>query len=526
VGGCVARTGRPPAGDPRARGARTEQFPWTSNTEERELTIPVDSTRRVGPAAALAAVIALLTLGAAHADARKGTRGHGSDHENMRLLGMDDLQARSAYQPTIHHHAKGDRWIAYVGHHGGSAVNPLTGEEEPNDTSLVDVTNPRRPRYVHHIPGEPASGAGEGGGAQMTRVCNGSDLPGSEPDNDKVFLLRTYGNSAHQVWDVTDPSSPTLVKTVVDGLLGTHKSFWECKTGIAYLVSGVPGWRTDRMTQVYDLGNPAAPEHIRDYGLVGQEPGSTVEPVPTDLHGPISVGNRVFFGHGTVANGLMQIADRSKLVTPAPPTPENLLAPQVSLLRLSSHWGAHTTFPVLGIPVAEDADFAPGATRDVVVVVNESLNNECRDEAHQRMFIADVTDETTPQVISNYRVPESEGEYCQRGGRFGAHSSNENMTPIYYKKIVFIAYFNAGVRAVDIRDPFNPEEVGRFIPRTTENTEPRCVTVNGVERCKTAIQTNNVEVDDRGLVYIVDRANTGMHILEVTGEARRIAAGG
>ena len=40
---------------------------------------------------------------------------------------------------------------------------------------------------------------------------------------------------------------------------------------------------------------------------------------------------------------------------------------------------------------------------------------------------------------------------------------------------------------------------------------------------KKAIQTNNVEVDDRGYIYIVDRANTGMHILSLTGKAREIA---
>jgi hypothetical protein len=38
-----------------------------------------------------------------------------------------------------------------------------------------------------------------------------------------------------------------------------------------------------------------------------------------------------------------------------------------------------------------------------------------------------------------------------------------------------------------------------------------------------AIQSNNVEVDDRGYIYVVDRANTGMHILELTGDARAIA---
>jgi hypothetical protein len=41
--------------------------------------------------------------------------------------------------------------------------------------------------------------------------------------------------------------------------------------------------------------------------------------------------------------------------------------------------------------------------------------------------------------------------------------------------------------------------------------------VGDAERCKVAIQTNNLEVDDRGYVYIVDRANTGLHILEYTG---------
>jgi hypothetical protein len=42
------------------------------------------------------------------------------------------------------------------------------------------------------------------------------------------------------------------------------------------------------------------------------------------------------------------------------------------------------------------------------------------------------------------------------------------------------------------------------------------------ELCKVAIQTNNVE-DDRGYIYIVDRANTGLHILELTGDARKVA---
>jgi hypothetical protein len=140
------------------------------------------------------------------------------------------------------------------------------------------------------------------------------------------------------------------------------------------------------------------------------------------------------------------------------------------------------------------------------------------------VFFVDVTNETRPFSVSNFDVPEASGEFCARGGRFGAHASNESFTPIYYKRMVFVSYFNAGVRAVDIRDPYRPREVAYYIPEITDKTDKRCVkNPAGGESCKVAIQTNNVEVDDRGFIYIVDRANTGMHILELSGGARAIA---
>lgn len=113
--------------------------------------------------------------------------------------------------------------------------------------------------------------------------------------------------------------------------------------------------------------------------------------------------------------------------------------------------------------------------------------------------------------------------FCERGGRFGAHSSNESTAPIFHKKIAFFTWFNAGVRSVDIRDPYSPKEIGYFIPAITQATDKRCVKIEGKDRCKIAIQSNNLETDDRGYIYVVDRANTGLHILELTGEARQIA---
>ena len=286
----------------------------------------------------------------------------------------------------------------------------------------------------------------------------------------------------------------------------------------------MPGWRVNRMTEVYDMSDPVHPVKIRDFGLPGQQPGAT-GPVPEQLHGMISLGtrgNRIYFGYGTDKSGVLQIVDRDKLLHgPKEPTPENLLYPEVGKLVMTPFYGAHTTFPMPKMPISEFAKDSIGSERDIVLIVDEQIRNECQ-EPRQMAWFVDVTIEAHPMVISNFQVPEASGDFCSRGGRFGTHASNESMAPIFYKKIVFLSYFNAGVRAVDIRDPYYPKEIGYFIPSITEATDKRCTKVNGQDNCKTAIQTNNVETDDRGYVFIVDRANTGMHILELTGEARAI----
>ena len=460
---------------------------------------------------------------------------------NMQLVGFNDLQGRTAYQPTIHH--QGNRYIAYVGHHGGSGMNSFTGATDQNGTLIIDVTDPKTPRTLAHIPGE-ATPQGAGEGAQMVRVCDGSALP--RGDRSKVYMLRSFGGSAHEMWDVTDPSKPVRINVIVNGLRDTHKSFWECSTGIAYLVGGAPGWRADRMTMIYDLSDPAKPVFIRNFGLPGQQPGST-GPVPTDLHGPISLGpnaNRIYFGYGTGNSGIVQIVDREKLLNgPKEPTEANLLYPQIARIDLPPDKGAHTAFPIIGLEVAEfakqrprapggaaaaDAAHAAGgpppepsqSRRNFIAVVGETTGNACL-ENRQMMWMMDISTESKPFGVSTFNVPEASGNFCERGGRFGAHSSQENMTSHYYRRVLFLTFFNAGVRAVDIRDPLNPKEIGYYIPAVTAKTQNRCA--GGV--CKIAIQTNNVEVDDRGYIYIVDRANTGMHILQLTGTARQVANG-
>jgi hypothetical protein len=269
--------------------------------------------------------------------------------------------------------------------------------------------------------------------------------------------------------------------------------------------------------------------------------------VPTELNGAISTGpkgNRVYFGYGTGGNGIVQIVDREKLLKGGKePTEANLTAAQIARLDLPPDMGAHTVFPLLSTKVDEfvkqklrpgsaaaagidhDHDAAPDRTqsrRDFVVAIGETTANECL-ENRQIVRVLDITTESRPFGVASWTVPESSGNFCDRGGRFGTHSSNENMTPIFYGRVLFVAHFNAGVRAIDVRDPLQPKEIGYYIPAVTEKTDKRCIGTGADQKCKIAVQTNNVEVDDRGYIYIVDRANTGMHILELTGPARRVA---
>ena len=47
--------------------------------------------------------------------------------------------------------------------------------------------------------------------------------------------------------------------------------------------------------------------------------------------------------------------------------------------------------------------------------------------------------------------------------------SQEDWRPIYYKRVLFVTYFNTGLRALDIRDPYHPKEIAYYIPAVTRH---------------------------------------------------------
>lgn len=126
--------------------------------------------------------------------------------------------------------------------------------------------------------------------------------------------------------------------------------------------------------------------------------------------------------------------------------------------------------------------------------------------------MVDITAESKPFPVSVWQVPV--GDFCEKGGRFGPHQSAETVNGKinrFEDKIAWLAYFNAGIRVVDLRDPYNLKEVGFYIPRPNKNSYPM------EEGQPVVIQINDVDIDHRGLAYASDRAGTGLFILQYTG---------
>ena len=495
------------------------------------------------------------------------------EQKNMRRVGHVDLQGRPSYQPNFIEYPDG-RVIAFAGTHGGAKPNPLKGGVvENNGTVIVDITNPARPVEKFHIPA-PASGAQ----TQSERACLGSDLPKGIPG--KVYLMRnvqtnTLSVSGYEVWDVTDVTNPKLVGQIRN-LRNTHKHWWECKTGLAFLPGSkaTPRWRQGQSMIIVDWSDPANPIYLRTHGLPGGQPSGT-GPIPPSLHGPISahehpnaagmlaraasaddtIGNRVYTAWGVGDDGVLQVLNRRKLLPPPygdwsgnadDPTNDQLEAPQTSILWMSPDQGGHTSMPVFGLKPKSYANFTEFLTRDIVLLASESTADKCQEAPHWS-FVVDVTVENSitappgtrlppagvdpngprveqnkwqgPMVLSTMSVDPRAGEkyrrgnYCLRGARFGVHSSEENFRNPYYGRLNFIAYFTGGVRVWDIREPQAPVEVGFYVAESTPLTAPD------------GYMTNNVEVDNRGFVITVDRNGAGMDILELRGKAKRIGLG-
>ena len=97
--------------------------------------------------------------------------------------------------------------------------------------------------------------------------------------------------------------------------------------------------------------------------------------------------------------------------------------------------------------------------------------------------------------------PVPEGDFGKRGHRFGAHNLHENLPGTYISQdLVFVSYFNAGLRAFDISDAHNPVDVAHWIPASPAGQD--------------ATQINDLYVDADHTIFVSDRIGGGIYVLQ------------
>jgi len=442
---------------------------------------------------------------------------------NVALVGTHDLQGRESLQiVTLSDAANGD-W-AYVGHLESfwdhkPKLNPITRAMEWNGTSILDVADPARPRLVWHIPND--------GDRNSRSVSVVYDYPfdGSGRDylirNSEVLTQGETGTDLkYQIFDIsdraTDPSKISLVSEITGTppdscgkgcggkfIMRAHKGWWSRDTGYFYAASGEPGFR-NVVIQIFDLKNPKAPKFVGRAWLPGLKDGEPGYEGQYSHHPNVDEANkRLYVGYRN-AGGQAAAFDISDPARPALVWSIDMKPP---------FRGPHTVSPIKYDTVP---NFGPTALpRTYALVVDEAGaedNAPCPGGVRSASYMLDITDEQKPFPVAVWQVPV--GNYCTKGGRFGPHQQAETVNGRINRfddKLAWIAYFNAGMRVVDLRDPLRPSEVGFYVPKATSLTHP-------MEQGQPAvIQMNDVDIDHRGLAFATDRAGTGLFVFKFTG---------
>ena len=154
--------------------------------------------------------------------------------------------------------------------------------------------------------------------------------------------------------------------------------------------------------------------------------------------------------------------------------------------------------------------------RNLLWVNSESSAERCN-EGLQFAALVDNKNPAQPRLISLMPLPlpppgKPYKNFCEKGGRFGPHNVNQEIHLPDVEKpgnLIYLTYFNAGLRVFDIKDPLQPVETGWFIP-------PDPAANAGPLPKDVVTQTEDVLVDTRGYIYVTDK-NWGLWILRYSG---------
>jgi len=374
----------------------------------------------------------------------------------------------------------------------GRRVLFIAHESAPIDFSVVDVTNPSEPQVILQTE-LPHSRIRSNSLAAVGDILLVAYQAAGREGADK-FGVTPAGVTVYDIGDVENPKRIAFFDTSGSHSRGCH-CLWFVDGRYAHLCTGMPDATPrnpldDQFYVIVDLADPTKPREVGRWWLPGTHEGDDAP--PPIRHTQLDMGFRTHNinvypqrpdrAYVAYIDGGVIILDISDMSRPKMISRVDYHPPFAGF--------THTVLPLFD--------------RDLLVVTDEEAGG-LRSEASTNKFIwvMDVREESNPVIISTFPKPSRE-EYPDPKDWMGPHNVHENEplpTSWYSSNLIVGTFFAAGVRAYDISNPYRPEEVAFYVPPVPEGAPYMWI--------------NDVYIDERGLVYAIDRVQGGLYILEM-----------
>lgn len=429
---------------------------------------------------ALAALALAGPAAQAAAPSRSSAIPAGWQASHMRPLAYLPLPGPRAFKLSIKQ-SKG-RWYLFVAEGGQSATLTRVGR----GFVVVDVTDPARPTVVNKV--TLANGSGQltlSGDLLIAGLQPPFDEGAQHPQEAPWSDSKPAVNDLAVFYDISDPARPRELSRWRTEGFSTHRNVYPGGK-YAFMAAWLPGFRGQAILSILDVSNPAQPKEVGRWWQPGQKEGEPARPPPNGYHGPATLsadGKTLTMGYTPgVVN--LDISDPAK--------PRLIGKLDFAPLPLVGAQAIHT-----GLPLANG----------FMIVSIEPGPPGCENSAAWAALV-DNRNPAAPRLASYFPRPSPPPgapykSFCDKEGRVGPHNVNAEIhlpdaqAP---KDLVFMTYFNAGLRVFDITDTNAPRETGWFLPRIG----PWASGQRGLE---------DVLVDTRGNVYASDGEGEGLWVL-------------
>ena len=411
--------------------------------------------------------------------------------------------------------AGGEGLATHVGARGQRSLF-VASEKAPYDFVVADVSDPNAPRviYSHELPGPHVRSNNLAIHGDLLAVTRQVKEKGASPAGVEFF-------------DIADPSQPRSLgffDASGGDSIGTH-FVWLDGAGFAYLASQDRDYlardpRDQFMMRIIDVADPSRASEVGRWWMPGTQV-SDEGPSPLRPHQRIARARGTTLtpeqlatrrvDHGGVTSWDFGIRVHNICVLPE--RPDRAYVASTSGGAFIFDVADRANPRVVGelsygatLPAAAHT-FVPLGTSGFALLSDETLEEGAADFP-QNVWMVDVRLDDRPQIVGSLEMPWP--EVVPSEGRFGAHNLHEypfGQGAWRDFNVAAGAFFGLGVGVYDVSSPVRPREIGRFVPGVDPEGPGRG-------------QLNDVFLDDRAIVYTIDRKSDTCYILELEGTSR------